>query len=59
MAREHVTFRMRSEGYQRIKDLSENYDIPVTSVIRAMLSVAFNHLDEVTKTLTALSKENL
>ena len=59
MAREHVTFRMKPEGYQRIRDLAEKYDLPITSVIRAMLSVAFNHIDEVNRTLAALSKENL
>jgi hypothetical protein len=56
--REHVNFRMKPEGHQRIKDLAAEYGLSVTEVIRSMLAIAFAHPDEIKKNLSQ-SKENL
>ena len=56
MARLPLNVRISEAGRARLEELSAEYGVTMTMTVRAVLAVAFDHIDEVKRLLVALRK---
>lgn len=51
-----MTIRVSDGPHQQMEDLRDTYGVTMTQVVRVCFAVAFSHMDEVKRTLSAVAK---